>query len=195
MTHDEIYCDDYYRAAEPLVETSAVVIANSIARDFAPRTVLDVGCGSGAVLAELAARGIDVAGLEYSHAALDHCLKRGLRVYRFDLESGKLPPVTGDFDLVLSLEVAEHLPSSVAGQFVDLLTTKGSRVAFTAATPGQGGTDHVNEQPHEYWIEQFDKRGFAYAGELSSSWRKEWEGHGVAWWYCRNLMVFEARTR
>src|SRR2546430_17699718 len=38
MSHDDIYCDEYYRSAEPLVECSAMPIALSVIRDFAPRT-------------------------------------------------------------------------------------------------------------------------------------------------------------
>lgn len=32
---------------------------------------------------------------------------------------------------------------------------------FSAATPGQGGYRHVNEQPHEYWLNRFEDRGYA----------------------------------
>jgi hypothetical protein len=31
---------------------------------------------------------------------------------------------------------------------------------MTAAPPGQGGHFHVNEQPSEYWIKQFETFGY-----------------------------------
>ena len=54
------------------------------------------------------------------------------------------------FDLVQSLEVAEHLPKTSAERFVQTLVTHGTRVLFSAAIPGQGGENHINEQPLEY---------------------------------------------
>ena len=64
------------------------------------------------------------------------------------------------FDLVQSLEVAEHLPAAKAEQFVDMLTTHGHCVMFSAAVPGQGAENHVNEQPAEYWRAIFGERGY-----------------------------------
>jgi hypothetical protein len=64
------------------------------------------------------------------------------------------------FDLVQSLEVAEHLPVEAADSFVEMLTAHGSLVLFSAAVPGQGGEHHINEQPLEYWREKFSCRGY-----------------------------------
>jgi hypothetical protein len=137
------------------------------------------------------ARGVLVEGLEYSSDRLKRCQERELPVHRFDLESGAEPPIAEVFDVVISLEVAEHLPPAVADRFVDLLAGRARRtVVFSAATPGQGGVDHVNEQPHRYWIERFEKRGFRFDEERSRAWRDSWHGTGVAWWYRRNLMLF-----
>jgi hypothetical protein len=66
------------------------------------------------------------------------------------------------------------------------------RVVFTAATPGQGGgADHVNEQPHEYWIKKFEQRGYDLMEDLSAKWKAEWADRGVAGCYFLNIMVFE----
>ena len=56
------------------------------------------------------------------------------------------------FDLVLSLETAEHLPPTSAATFVSTLTSLGDVVLFSAAVPGQAWTKnvHVNEQWPEY---------------------------------------------
>jgi hypothetical protein len=64
-------------------------------------------------------------------------------------------------------------------------------IIFTAAPPGQGGTNHVNEQPPSYWISKFQERGFKYAEELSQRWRESWEAEdNVESWYQKNLMIF-----
>jgi len=64
------------------------------------------------------------------------------------------------FDLVQSLEVAEHLPEARAAAFVATLTAHGSCVLFSAAVPGQGGENHLNEQPPGYWRALFRARGY-----------------------------------
>ena len=48
------------------------------------------------------------------------------------------------FDVVQSLEVAEHLPSSRASEFIGTLTSHDPLVMFSAAVPGQGGEHHIN---------------------------------------------------
>jgi hypothetical protein len=48
------------------------------------------------------------------------------------------------FDLVVSLEVAEHRPAHCAEDFVSTLTGLGSVVLFSAAAPHQGGEHHVD---------------------------------------------------
>jgi cyclopropane fatty-acyl-phospholipid synthase-like methyltransferase len=188
--HNDIYNAEYYRDVDATTGKSAPAIARSIVRDLAPRTLLDVGCGTGAMLDALRAQSVDGLGLEYSEAGLAYCRARKLRVAKFDLEAEQLAPPATPFDVVLSAEVAEHLPASLADRYLDVLVGQGSTIVFTAATPGQGGTDHVNEQPHAYWIERFACRGFTLDEPLSLAWRAEWAASDVAWWYSKNLMIF-----
>jgi hypothetical protein len=61
---------------------------------------------------------------------------------------------------------------------------------MTAATPGQGGTEHVNEQPNEYWIEKFRHRGFALDRETTDRIRRDWARAETAGFYHSNLMIF-----
>ena len=74
--------------------------------------------------------------------------------------------------------------------FVDLLSSLSDHVVMTAAPPGQGGTDHVNEQPNSYWIEKFRKRGFRYDETLTQRTRTDWKEKGAADFYYRNVMIF-----
>ena len=189
-THDSIYDAEYYAFIERTASESAPIIAESIVEIFDPRSVLDVGCGTGALLHELRRRDISVAGLEYSEEALKYCRERNLNVIQFDLESDTNPFPLRTFDVVISIEVAEHLPERIADAFVDVICEHGDCVVFTAATPGQGGRDHVNEQPHQYWIEKFHRRNFRFLETQTERWRDEWEGEEVAPWYSQNLMLF-----
>lgn len=196
IAHDWFYSPEYFaRTVEAPAAESAGTIAESIVTDLAPRTVVDIGCGTGALLEVLRERGCEVFGYEYSKAALEYCRRRNLAVAKFDLEKDTLTD-TRTFDVAVSIEVAEHLPASVADRYVDLLTRLGRAVVFTAAPPGQGGNDHVNEQPPAYWIAKFQARGFRLDEPLTARWRERWAAHGrVRDWYHRNLMIFRAETR
>jgi SAM-dependent methyltransferase len=191
--HDEIYDLAYYnKFVEPIMRISARPMARSILRDLDPRTVVDVGCGTGVLLEELRSIGkIDVLGLELADAAISICARRGLVVRKFDLERD--PPPELHSDVAVSTEVAEHLPASCADRFVELLSGIADAVVLTAATPSQGGTDHVNEQPNAYWIDKFDARGRRFDQPLSRKWRSEWERAGVAACFWSSVMVFRPK--
>lgn len=190
--HQKLYSDDYYEFIESSSVWSRDVMADSIVRDLAPRSALDIGCGTGALLEALRARSVDVVGLEYSDAAMAICQKRGLAVRKFDIGRDRLPASLRGRDVAISFEVAEHLPEALADRFVELLAAASPTVVMSAATPGQGGTDHVNEQPHEYWIEKMIARGLEFDRDLTQSWRNEWRSH-TANWYFSNVMIFRRR--
>jgi SAM-dependent methyltransferase len=190
--HDEIYDQAYYERSAREKRVTMKHIAESIVRDVSPETLVDVGCGGGFLLSALRERGVECFGLEYAQAGIDICRRAGLDVQQFDLEHDTF--TGGSFDAAVSMEVAEHLPASVADRFVGLLTSLAPTVVFTAARPGQVGTDHVNEQPPEYWIDKFAVRGFAPQQALAATWQAEWERRSVIACYWENLMVFGRAT-
>ncbi len=191
LGHNAIYDSDYYSSIiEGPAVRSAEAISESILCDLRPKTVVDVGCGTGALLEALRRNGCQVFGLEYSDTALRYCHMRGLDVRKFNLEKDTLS-TDRTFDVVISMEVAEHLPEKIAGRYVDLLARLSSVIVFTAAPPGQGGRDHVNEQPPSYWISKFQALGFTYDKGLSEQWRENWRDRAVvAFWYYQNLLIF-----
>lgn len=191
--HDELYDATYFARQEEAMRVSSRRIAQSITERMPEvRTVIDVGCGSGAILDALRERGLSGRGLDYSDAALAICREKDLDVLKFDLESRMAAPDL-HADLALSTEVAEHLPPEIADPYVDFLTGISETVIITAATPGQGGTDHVNEQPNAYWIEKFADRGFAHDAGETGDWRADWKGRGVDHARAKNVMIFRRR--
>jgi 2-polyprenyl-3-methyl-5-hydroxy-6-metoxy-1,4-benzoquinol methylase len=189
LPHELMYDAEYFVHVEQYARQAAYSISASIMADLNPHSAIDVGCGTGALLEALRSRGCDVLGLEYAESALKYCLSRKLNVHKFDLERQS---TNSDyrFDVAISTEVAEHLPESCADRYVDLLTTVAPQIVFTAATPGQGGRDHVNEQPASYWIEKFAARDFTFKEDLSQAWRRQWQQADIARWYWMNLMIF-----
>jgi SAM-dependent methyltransferase len=194
--HDEIYDATYFEETiKPLIQKSAPRMAESIRDVLQPTTVTDIGCGSGELLQSLRAIGISGVGFEHSHAALDIARAKGLEVTDLDLEQPLDKLNICRADLVISTEVAEHLPEPCAETYVEYLCRTADTVLITAAPPGQGGTDHVNEQPNEYWIEKFAARGFSYLRELTQKMRRDWEAAGIVNFYAKNLMIFRKPSR
>lgn len=170
---------------------AAPIIAGSVIRDFSPDSILDVGCGSGAMLSSFRDAGLIAKGFEFGDSALALCEERALDVMKVDLRSPDIRTLPKGFNVALSMEVAEHLPPRSAAGYVELLCSSAPVIVFTAASPGQGGTDHLNEQPMEYWMELFKRHSFYPDVHLADSWRHEWKGsRKVVGWYIDNLMIF-----
>jgi SAM-dependent methyltransferase len=187
---EDIYNREYYTYVDAEASRSAPAIVQSVIAHVAPRSIADLGCGTGALLAEFRAQAVEGTGLEYSQAALEKCRERGLNVRRWNIEEQRQPQF-GPFDVVTCFEVAEHLSPACADPLVALLTALGPVVIFTAATPGQGGgADHINEQPHEYWIEKFEQKGYRLDRVLTEQWGERWQQANVASFYASNVMVF-----
>src|SRR3954471_3778894 len=77
---------------------------------LAPQRVLEVGCGDGALLAELAGRRFApaLAGVEISERAAEIARGRGLEVGVFD--GSHIPAGDGSYDLGILSHVLEHVP-------------------------------------------------------------------------------------
>jgi len=186
------YDSEYFAQLDEWQEASYSAIANWIAGAMDPRFVIDVGCGSGGLLSALRDCGVErVLGYEPSDAGRSACAERGLEVRDGDLRR-KLPLERGA-DLVICVEVAEHLDARWADSIVGNLAV-GAPVLFSAAPPGQGGHDHVNERPIEYWIEKFDARWYTVNGALTSSLRDALRTDRVVDWYADNVLILEPRV-
>jgi SAM-dependent methyltransferase len=153
-----LYNVEFFLAQSDGSLRSAQVILGHVLELISPASVVDVGCGSGGWISVLLQHGItDALGVDYptTEAFLSIPTKHFLAQ---DLE--KTMKIERRFDLAMSLEVAEHLPSSSADNFVSLLTSLSSRVLFSAAVPHQAGCNHQNEQWQSYWQAKFELNGF-----------------------------------
>jgi SAM-dependent methyltransferase len=184
------YSREFFTQLDELQAASYDVMAATLVDRLAPRSVVDVGCGSGALLAALQRRGVPtLLGLESSPEGLALARRRGVDARSCDL--GHPFTLNRDFDLAVCLEVAEHLPEPLADAFVASLASGPNHLVFSAATPGQGGENHVNEQPHDYWIAKLAGHGFVVDTEATRDVRAEWSARDVAPWYCSNVIFFE----
>ena len=182
------------QAARSLV--SARTVLSRVFPLLHPRRLLDVGCGVGTWLrAALELGADDVIGTDGNYIDPESLLIERDRFIPADLATEALPQVLGSravqpFDLVMCMEVAEHLPHARAPSLVEELTLLSDAVLFSAAVPFQYGTNHVNEQWPEYWSILFRGQGFDCFDPL----RVElWNDPDVDWWYAQNALVY-ART-
>lgn len=187
---EHTYSREFYAANKIGSAKSASSILSLIIQLFSPRSYLDLGCGIAPWILEAQRQGIhDVLGIDGAWA-------RELVV----ISAGHFMPHTLSepldlgrrFDVVSSLEVAEHLDEVYADMHVQSLTRHGDIVLFSAAVPRQGGAHHVNEQWPPYWAKKFAAVDFACFDIVR---QRVWEDANVEPWYCQNTFIYISQAR
>jgi SAM-dependent methyltransferase len=182
------YGDDFFDALVVGSQQSARQVVPLLIDWLAPQSVVDIGCGTGAWLSVFAELGVqDYVGLDGDYVARQRLLIEPDRFRATDLTTDWAMTPPRQFDLAMSLEVAEHLPPASADRFVALLCQLSSVVLFSAAIPFQGGTGHVNEQWTGYWVEKFRQQGYEAVDCIR---HRIWHNSQVAPWYCQNALLF-----
>ncbi len=181
-----VYGKSFYESQGPGSLSSARAILKTLNDTLSPKSVVDVGCGIGTWLKAWFELGVDdVFGIDGDYVSRDQLLIPIDRFMPMDLSAPT--KFSRRFDLVESLEVAEHLPHASAEDFVSFLCSLGSVVLFSAAVPGQGGTNHINEQWPEYWVGIFQRQGFVLIDTLRDC---IWNNPDIEYWYCQNVVLF-----
>jgi SAM-dependent methyltransferase len=191
MDASEIYDKEFFEMHLPW-RCDYIGIADLLCEILEFDSALDLGCGNGFILARLMERGKRVRGVEGSvHAfeAMPDDIKKIVLLH--DLT---IPISVSKFDLVMCTEVAEHLPNECADVLVETICGNAEKnIYFTAATPGQGGHHHVNEQPHAYWAQKFRLRGYDLNELLTAECRLQLARRiRNATWLAHNSMIYIA---
>src|ERR1700730_5552918 len=145
----EAYSKQFYDAQVDGALYAAGLIVPLLVESYRPQSVLDVGCGMGAWLKIFSEQGVsDYLGLDGAYVDRS---KLYIPIQHFEACDLKNPPTLNrKFDLACCLEVAEHLAPESAPALIDYLVTQAPVVLFSAAIPGQPGTNHVNCQWQSY---------------------------------------------
>ena len=184
MNSNETAVRYVHEETEHNLQSPKVIVPELIAR-FDPRSVVDVGCGIGTFLKVFKDCGVpQVLGIDGKW--VDH---KKLMISRDEFVETDLElPIGVDrtFDLVLCLEVAEHLSEGSADTIVESLTRLGKTIVFSAAAEKQGGQNHINEQPFPYWKAKFESRGYQVIDFFRPLF---WNERRVQWWYKQNMFL------
>jgi 2-polyprenyl-3-methyl-5-hydroxy-6-metoxy-1,4-benzoquinol methylase len=105
---------EFFGSGESHVHGVLGTIRKHIDAEFAPRTVLDFGCGVGRLLIPFAKIADEVVGLDVSSSMLleagRNCDERQIRNVRLLESDDSLSTLTGSFDLIHSCIVFQHIP-------------------------------------------------------------------------------------
>lgn len=182
----ETYDGSFFRRYEPGSQRSARAILPHMLRSIPVASVLDVGCGTGLWLRVCGELGVkDRMGID-GHPAGDGLLEIPPAQYH-QLDLARPFDLRRRFDLVISVEVAEHLPRESAQDFVASLCRHGDVILFSAAIPLQGGQHHINEAWQSYWAGLFGGHGFSPVDLIRPA---VWGDLAVEPFYAQNCLVY-----
>jgi SAM-dependent methyltransferase len=169
---------------------SARVITASLGSWLGIRSVLDVGCATGTWLRAWSDLGVgDYQGIDGNYVDCAMLQVPAERFAAVDLNGGF--DLGRKFDLVQSLEVGEHIAPASSQIFVDSIAQHAARfVLFSAAPPGQGEENHVNERPYEFWRDALARHGFVVLDAVRPAVIADTR---ISYWYRYNIFLYVRR--
>lgn len=177
----------YIHTEETHNTRAADIIVPIINKLLTPKSVIDVGCGLGTWLKVFQENanltdclGLDGSYLDKTKLVINHNIFK-------EQDLRKKITLNRNYDLALCLEVAEHLPETSSDLLIESLCSLSDNIVFSAAIPGQGGQNHINEQWPQYWLEKFSKYGFKRFDVIRPL---VWENENVDLWYKQNMFLF-----
>ncbi len=207
---EEIYDEEYHRVAGKRGEKQWPAkqdMARAIHELLGPRSVIDVGCGRGWWLEYWAREhpAVHVVGMDgcarlikqtgqcddLVRPLINSCDLRVPDWWRPWTEHAAWP-----FDLVMCVEVAEHLHEGHAGALIYGLTRLAGpdgTVFFSAARPRQKGRHHVNLRRKDWWADQFRLHGWDSVPPLRRTWQASLNKQGQFGWNIRKNAMFFRR--
>lgn len=187
---DKFYDENFYKNQIAGSYRSAKIYVAFLTSIFKFRSVVDVGCGRGTWLKAFKDNGAEyLVGFDGSWNNQINMIDQSIKFIAIDLNKTIEKPEF-EFELAMSLEVAEHLEEQSARTFVKSLTTLSNVVMFGAAFTKQGGTNHINEQPHTYWAKIFNDYNYVPYDIFRPVF---WGNSDIELWYQQNTFLYVKR--
>jgi len=174
-------------------QRSYKMMCSYIVKNITPdlSSLVDFGCGVGWFLYYFKKLGIDdIVGVEPNRETLqivDKSVKENIKF----LDLTKKINLKRRFDLALNIEVVEHINKKYEDIVLKNITRHVDLLIFSAATPGQGGHGHVNEQPFKYWERKLNSFGFFCREDETQKFRQYLKKKKAKKWYVKNISIWK----
>ncbi len=146
-------------------------IAEQIVRELHPASVLDAGCAMGFLVEALRDRGVEAFGIDVSTYAIER-VREDIRA--FCTVDSVTTPLTRQYDLIVCIEVLEHLTPAEAEQAIANFCAHTDRVLFSSTPLDHKEATHINVHPPEDWAELFAHNGFLRDVDFDASFITQW---------------------
>jgi GT2 family glycosyltransferase/SAM-dependent methyltransferase len=171
----QVYHDSRWGKVQPMDNALASIfedLAERIILDLGPGSVLDVGCGRGYLVRALRQRGVASWGIDSPGTSIGSLLPES-QAY-CTVRSIADPWPEDHFDLIVCIDVLEHLAESRVESAVENLCTHSEQVLFCCSPMAPGNVDHINAQPIEYWAGIFDRHDFLHDLDYDAGFISQW---------------------
>lgn len=188
------YDEKYFRYHLQYHRPWQIKIASDIINRYNIKSLVDLGCGIGSIIEGSLYEHIEVLGIEQNYFTAKKYMIGKVMSSIIKRDITKSINLDKQYDCVISLEVAEHLPESSENVFIKNLVDSSSRLLIiTAAGPGQRDPRHINLKPKQYWIDLIVSKNMVYLSEEVEKTKKIWKEKGVPKYMQNNLMIFQKK--
>ena len=188
------YRYSFYKNRTAATSSASDIILRTIAKSFSDiNLVYDIGCGSGAWLeaADDIFKPDKLIGLEgewLPEKILKKVDNKKISIKKGNLNSDLFLSNVTECDLIICLEVLEHLQENTVKFICEKIFKKARYILFSAALPFQGGNGHITERPLSFYVELMNQNGYGCKDKLRE---KIWNNDKIPFWYRQNIVLFE----
>jgi glycosyltransferase involved in cell wall biosynthesis len=146
-------------------------VAKQIVHRIQPRTALDAGCAMGFLVERLRHHGVEAFGVDISEYAIQQ-VHPDIQPYCW--VGSITDPFPQKYDLIISIEILEHLPPSEADAAIENLCAHSDDILFSSTPIDYKEPTHMNVQPPDYWAEAFARQSFFRDMDFDASFLTYW---------------------
>lgn len=178
MDPSKLFDANYYATGcgQPYVRNEAFMgffgaVAERIVAEIAPASALDAGCALGMLVEQLRARGVDAEGVDISAFAIAGAhpsVREHVRV------GSVAAPFGRRYDLIVCIEVLEHMPRAEAEAAVANFCAHSDDVLFSSSPHDYKEATHFNVNPPEHWAALFARHGLFRDVDFDASFITPW---------------------
>lgn len=147
-------------------------LAERIILDLQPSSILDVGCGRGYLAQALRKRGVEAWGIDSPDSSVRAVLPDSQPYCQAASVLNPFPRT--HYDLIVCVDVLEHLTSDHVANAILNFSMHGDQVLFSCSPIDFDQIGHINTQTPEFWASAFFGTGFVHDLEFDASFISPW---------------------